>query len=234
MNTLQDLERVRQVRNYLEAKGASPLLFHLLALAEPKAFWPLIKNEIAARNFFLYCDSEAASKSEWVRLERATVDKVAKSKSVRVGSIRVDAPDLNVGEIDAFLAKTRVFASYAHRDRERVQPFIREIRAAGFQVSDYLQLDAGNSWQDIVGEDWRTTLKEELERTSRNGWVVVFLTRVSLASEMRSAEITLAQSLGNNFILVALEAEFLNVNVFDAVSDREAAPKVLVLLERKA
>src|SRR5262245_8191750 len=65
-----DLERAREVRNYLESKGASPLLFHLKALANPEEFWPIIEREIAARNFFLYCQSAIADKRDWVCRER--------------------------------------------------------------------------------------------------------------------------------------------------------------------
>ena len=77
----KDLARVRQVRNYLERKGASPILFHLRALQDPEDFWPLIKKEIAARNFFLYCESPAAAASEWVQREREVVEAVRREKS---------------------------------------------------------------------------------------------------------------------------------------------------------
>lgn len=45
-----DLPMVRQVRNYLEGRGAAPLLFHLLSLKHSEEFWPLIEREISARN----------------------------------------------------------------------------------------------------------------------------------------------------------------------------------------
>ncbi len=38
----EDMKAVRVVRNYLEEKGASPLLFHLMALTTAEEFWPLI------------------------------------------------------------------------------------------------------------------------------------------------------------------------------------------------
>ena len=91
-----DLVQVRKVRNYLEEKGASPLLFHLLALNEPEEFWPIIAKEIEARNFFLYCESEIARTREWVGRERAAVEAVRKTKAVRIGSIRVDGAELDL------------------------------------------------------------------------------------------------------------------------------------------
>jgi hypothetical protein len=82
-----DLVQVRKVRNYLEEKGASQLLFHLLALKEPEEFWPIIAKEIEGRNFFLFCESEIARTREWVRREREAVDAVAKIKPVRIAAI---------------------------------------------------------------------------------------------------------------------------------------------------
>src|SRR5262249_33871246 len=116
-----DLLRVREVRNYLESKGASPLLFHLKALAEPEQFWPIIEREIAARNFFLYCQSAVADQREWVRRERAAVEGAGRKRPIRVDSIRVDGGDLDFTKLDAFLAKTRVFPSYTGEDREGVR-----------------------------------------------------------------------------------------------------------------
>ena len=69
-----DIKMVRQVRNYLEERDTIPLLFHLVALTNAEEFWPLIEREILARNFFLYCESEAAERSQWVQRERHAVE----------------------------------------------------------------------------------------------------------------------------------------------------------------
>jgi len=65
-----DIAKVLEVRNYLEECSAAPLLFHLVSIKKPEEFWPLIKKEIAARNFFLLCDSKNARRFEWVARER--------------------------------------------------------------------------------------------------------------------------------------------------------------------
>src|SRR5262249_6395388 len=100
----EDLAHVRRVRNYMEEQGASPLLFHLRALQHPGEFWPLIKREIAARNFFLYCQSHAAAKSPWVKKERAAVRAISKSRKVRIGSVQVDRPEIDRKGLELFLA----------------------------------------------------------------------------------------------------------------------------------
>lgn len=220
-----DLVQVRQVRNYLEGKGASPLLFHLLALKEPEEFWPIIEKEIEARNFFLYCDSETAATREWVRRERATVEAVAKIKPVRIGTIRVDEPELELGQLDTFLAKTRVFPSFSHRDREQVRPYLRALEEAGFQVFGEMSIAPGDSWQDQI--------REELELAARDGWVLAFLSGFSLNSPWVQAEISMAQKLGAKFIPVAIEPigvppGLATIQIFDATRDPLGAPQRLV------
>src|ERR1044072_5280946 len=98
-----DLIKVRQVRNFMEERNAGPILFHLRALSDPESFWPLIEQEISARNFFLLCDSEAARASPWVQREWETVRKIANERAIRVGRIDLDQdqPDFDrLGRID--------------------------------------------------------------------------------------------------------------------------------------
>jgi hypothetical protein len=223
---------VRRVRNYLEEKGASPLLFHLLALTEPEEFWPIIEKEIAARNFFLYCESEAAAMSEWVRRERAIVAAVAQTKLIRPGTIRVDLPELDFGALDAFLAKTRVFPSYAHRDRDQVRPFLQALEHAGFQVFTEMSIK--------LGEAFAGRIREELELAARDGWVLVFLSASSLNSVWVQAEISMAHQLGAKLIPIAIERialpqQLAAIQIFDATVDPVSAPQRLVgeLLTRR-
>jgi len=57
----RDLEKVRRVRNAIEAAGGEPILFFLKCLSDHDEIDELIKREIEARNFFLLCDSSNAS-----------------------------------------------------------------------------------------------------------------------------------------------------------------------------
>jgi hypothetical protein len=191
-----DIERVREVRNYLEEKGASPLLFHLRALENPDEFWPLIEREIASRNFFLYCESEAASASEWVQRERAAVEAIRRERRIRIGEVRVDGDELDTEDLDAFLARTRVFPSYAVRDRPLVEPFLDELERAGFQVfrpeRDVAPFD---SWADVIDG--------ELDRAAEEGWVVAFVSPASVGSEWLKSRA--AASRGARIVPVMLE-----------------------------
>lgn len=220
-----DLPRVREVRNYLESRGASPLLFHLRALMEPEEFWPLIEREIAARNFFLYCESAVAEEREWVRRERAAVEAVAKERPVRIDKLRVDGNELDLTKLDSFLAKTRVFPSYSHRDQDRVLPFLEAMERAGFQVFKDLDISISTPWQDAI--------QRELEAAARDGWVVAFMSQFSMQRPNINYEIGAGIALGAKFIPVAIEritppANLAHILFFDATLDPLTAPNRLV------
>ena len=131
-----DLPVVRGIRNYLEDKGAAPLLFHLLALKDPEEFWPIVQREIEARNFFLYCDSPAAQKSDWVRREIDAVERLRAFKPVRVERIDVSSGAADVEVLDELVRKTRVYVHHNVPYRGMVEPFARFLSDTGFQVQD--------------------------------------------------------------------------------------------------
>jgi len=108
-----DLSKVRAVRNFMEDNGAAPLLFHLRSVREPERFWPLIEEEIKARNFFLLCDSAAARQSEWVQREWALVESISRQRSIRVGRISLDEREIDFAAITRFLANLRMYEIFA-------------------------------------------------------------------------------------------------------------------------
>lgn len=223
-----DIKQVRLVRNHLEETGGSPLLFHLVAVTDPDEFWPLIRREIEARNFFLYCESASAERREWVQRERAAVDEVRRRRPVRIGSINVESEEIDFGQLDDFLAKTRVFPSFSHRDRETVEPFLIELSRAGFQVF--------SDKDDITFcEDWQTQIMRELEEAAKSGWVVAFLSSFSVQRPNIMMEIGAAKALGAKFLAVMIEkidlpSDLMTTQVFDATRNPATAPAELARL----
>ena len=66
----KDIEKVRQIRDILEALDYEPLLFHLKCLDDDNEnLETFIKKEIEARNVFIYCKSENSDSSPWVQKE---------------------------------------------------------------------------------------------------------------------------------------------------------------------
>jgi hypothetical protein len=224
----KDLAQVRRVRNYLEERDASPLLFHLLALQAPEEFWPIIDREIEARNFFLYCDSPSAAGSPAVQRERRVVAEIAKRRAVRIGHVNVDQPELDRAGLDSFLVKTRVFPSYVWRDRAVVQPFLEALDAAGFQVFSATEIATGERWDDRI--------RSEIQLAARDGWVIAFLSSSALRSASAMQELGMAEALGARFVPVLIEpvpmlpSALSKLQYFDATLDPSGAPQRLVAL----
>jgi hypothetical protein len=223
-----DLCNVRKVRNYLEEKGAAPLLFHLRALSNPKEFWPLIEREIQSRNFFLYCESSAAEKSEWVRREREAIQAALKSQPKRLGRIRVDTESLDLQQLDEFVASTRVFLAYSKSQRHLVLPFAEKLRQAGFSVFDYVQENDVASVDDV--------LTNEIRVAAQTGFVLIFLTTALKDTDtLVIEEAGLAIDFNARVVPILLTEEAVSGNrqyirrsFFDATWPGEQGPDLLV------
>lgn len=224
-----DLEPVREVRNYLERKDASPLLFHLRALKHEDEFWPVIEREIAERDFFLLCESEAADQSEWVKRERAAVERATMHRSKRIGSIRVDGGELDFTQLDRFIGTMRVFPSYSRQDRQHVLRFLVALEARGFEVfDDFRDLRAG----DLLAEQ----ISSALSGAAAYGFVLIFLSGHSLRSGWVQRETEQALRLNARLIPVLLErsldlsaipSPLQSFQPFDATLEPQSAPQRL-------
>lgn len=65
-----DIEKVRKVRDVLETLNCEPITFFLACMDDNNPLLEkLIKDEIDARNVFVYCKSKKAKKSKWVQKE---------------------------------------------------------------------------------------------------------------------------------------------------------------------
>lgn len=221
-----DLIRVREVRNYLEGLGAAPLLFHLRALAQPEEFWPLIKREIMARNFFLFCESEAATQSIWVQRERAVVKPLAASGTVKVGTISVQGMELDLEKLRQFVSRTRCYVSYSRIDSAKAELVGQALRNAGFQTF------VDN--EDLkTGVDWAKQLETEIGHAAQFGFVVAIITAFSITSGWVLKELIMSRELGARLIGVCFDSsqlppEFTALKTIDATNDIDKAMKQLI------
>lgn len=161
-----DLTEVRKVRNQLEMLGASPLLFHLISLRSPRRFWPIIKQEVRDRNFFLYCESAAAEKSDWVRRERELVERERRKHPKAIAHIRVDGSELDFSALPHFVTAMNALPMFGPSDEARARPYLRAMTRAGFRVLDHTKSE------DIT------------EARTSNCWLISFYSLANPASEV--------------------------------------------------
>ena len=242
-----DLKQVRRVRNYIEEQGAAPLLFHMRSLYKPDDFWPLIKQEIAERNFFLYCDSHSARNSEWVIRERSEVDAVRRTRPIRIGRINVDNEELDFNVLSEFIRNINVYISYTRDNNEIVRPFYDQLVASGFRVA---AMELSMPWDQIDASgveffNFDSFIQHEVESVAEmgNGWLLSFLSadyvrKFSDEGSFLKIEFEKMKSYGHKFVPIVLDREILSgpigsyivgVDYLDASIDLETAPMRLAI-----
>ena len=130
----KDVEKVRVIRNYLESLGGEPILFFLLSKDDNSEVASLIKDEIAARIWFIYIESENALESTWVKTELEYAKSFPKSNILTINLekafegdtllLNEDTKTLLAKSLYKMMALRRVFFSYTHQDKDTVLKII--------------------------------------------------------------------------------------------------------------
>ena len=187
-----DIEKVRIIRNEFERMGHNPLAFHLKCLSTDteegrRELDSLIKREIDAREWFVFCESPEAAQSQYVRDEHAYI--------INSGKDKVWTIDMTT-DIDTILDKVRricldieVFISYAHCDKSLVHPLI-----AALINKDYSVWTPENNLKP--GDLWEKKISEAIIRCSYKGFYIVIITQESLKSSFVEKELAFASSQG--------------------------------------
>ena len=77
----KDIDKVRKIRDILEAINVDPIMFYLKCLDDNNVILEdFIKKEIEARNIFIYCRSSNAERSAWVQKELDYIRKIDYSR----------------------------------------------------------------------------------------------------------------------------------------------------------
>jgi hypothetical protein len=199
-HSTRDLEKVRQVRNAVEAAGGEPILFFLKCLSDHDEIDELVKREIEARNFFLLCDSSNAKSSKWVQDEIAHVNSLQGKKIERI-DLEADWQS-QIRGIQAIVRHATVFMSYARRDEAAIEPVRAALIANDFSV-----------WtpsHDIRDDDsFAKQISTAIKDAAKFGFFIHFLSRASLASEWVAHELdeALRLGVGDRYIPILLEPE---------------------------
>lgn len=187
-----DIEKVRIVRNEFERLGHNPLAFHLKCLSTATEegrheLDSLIKREIDAREWFVFCESPEAVKSPYVRDEHAYIVDSGKDKVWKIDM---------TADMDSILDKVRkiclnieVFISYAHCDRDIIQPLIDVIVDKDYSVwtpEDNLQ----------PGDLWGKQISDAIVRCAYKGFYIIVITQESIKSSFVEKELAFASSHG--------------------------------------
>lgn len=184
----RDFDKVREIRNALEADGHKPLLFYLKCLEDDSAQLPeLLEKEIAARNFFLLCDSASSRSSNWVQREK----QIALSLHGKV----IEEVDLDAGleeclkKVKRLSRRATVFFSYARSDTEVAGRIADRLRQEDYRV--IFDFDLPVPAQDIL-----KAIESAIDQAARDGLLLMLLSPAYLSSKWTQFELEYALTKG--------------------------------------
>lgn len=187
----KNIDVVRRIRNEFEALGQNPIAFHLRCLDEnykgrDEELWNLIYREIDAREWFVYCQSPEAAKSDNVQKERAYIAEIGKKK---IWDIDVTDDWENIrNRIHRMAADIQVFISYARQDEVITNTLKELLIDADYSVWTDLDLLSGNQWI--------TQINDAILRSVYKGFFIVIIFEHSIQSESVKRELMFAKDHG--------------------------------------
>jgi hypothetical protein len=119
----EDIEKVRIIRNEFERYTHNPLAFHLRCLSDEtpekkKELDDLIKREIDCREWFVFCESPAAARSDYVKMEK---NYIREQNKANVWSIDLSLSEEEIRRcVKKICGQLTVFISYAAHDGNAV------------------------------------------------------------------------------------------------------------------
>ena len=183
----KDIERVRIIRNYLESLDSEPILFFLKSLDDDDEITKLIKDEIDARLWFIYCKSKNSEESKWVRTELEHIKSTNKQNTLTIdldeafdkyGNFKQSEMARISSIINIIKYNYCFYVSYSQKDKciyDRIASYLNK-----FGISFYSDkfLDAENNWLGTV---------KNAIKTSK--YFLLLFSANSLKSRMTSSEI---------------------------------------------
>ena len=168
----------------------------------------LIKREIEARNFFLYCESPNAQESDWVQGELTFIRSLP-NRICHVVDLQA-TPIEQVRSIKELSRQATVFLSFARADWPLVEPISDALITAEYRVwSDVHSLQPGEG----IGANITAAITQAID----HGFVLLLLTPFFLTSkwcrfEAQSAlEIAATHSRGATGIVPVILADSVSV-----------------------
>ena len=156
-----DLDKVRLIRNYLESLGAEPILFFLKSKTDEDEIMQLIKDEIDARAWFIYCHSRNAESSTWCQDELKHVKKTHKENiTIDIDFCLDENNELNAITkeklnivVNGFRELQRIYISASHKDQQYVEIIYHVLTHYGISVFEASHdLRAFGSWEASINQ----------------------------------------------------------------------------------
>lgn len=191
----KDYEDVKIIRNYLEESGFSALMFYLKSLEDPKKrklTQQLINWEIEERNIFVFCQSKSSKSSKWVQDEIEYIKNFPEKIYVEIDINKLKYEKCTqLSKLDSLMKKSTIFFSYSQKDKDFVMKFYEYLKLEGFKVWITNQ---NIQWGDSIAKK----INEALIESSKNGHILLFISKNYLESSWCYEEMQIALNLSIN------------------------------------
>lgn len=213
----RDYQDVKIVRNYLEKRGFSALMFYLKSLEDPSKkdlTQELIESEIRERNIFVLCDSQDARNSDWVQNEVNYVKRFPQKiyETIDMENIRYNQyrKYKELSKLKNLINQSSLFFSYVQADIEQVDSIFTFLNQNGFRVfKDTHSIEQG----DNISSDIRSAIQETIGK----GAVLIFLSNNVLNSNLFWSEKEIA--LNSRAFIIPILLDNVSLDRFSAFSN---------------
>jgi len=206
-----DIEKVRLIRNEFERLGQNPLAFHLKCLNTdtPEGITELedlIKREIKARDWFVYCESAEAEKSVYVQMEREYVAALEKKMIWRIDMSK-PIPDI-LEQVRKIVTDIHLFVLYSYRDKDLVHPLIGVLQERDYCILTEADFrPGGNAFRQV---------SQEMLKSAAYGAFLMILTKESIHNYFMMQEYMRAKSYNAAIVVFIFD---------DVITVREASSR---------
>lgn len=193
----QDIEKIRFIRNEFEKYGQNPLAFHLKCLSTDteggrQELDSLIRREIDARDWFVYCESEAARSSSYVQMERTYVESIHNKKLI--WHINLDDSMEKIREqIRVISTNLQVYIAYSHADTLLLEKIALILENRGFQV-----------WSDrkLIGSiNFLDQIESKISTIAKKGFFLLLITK---NTNLERLDLEYNSAYQNNAVIIVL------------------------------
>lgn len=197
-----DIEKVRVIRNYLEEIGTEPILFFLKSKTDANEITQLIKDEIDARLWFIYCRSENSENSKWVATELEYIKETNKENSYIIELDKVfnekgellDSEKNNIQKhLTVIKSNQNFYISYSPLDETIVQSIKNYMCKFGITFRKYEE-DFSNNWAFTA-----------MNNITTSKYFLIVVTKNSLNSEFIKDELKYAYTQKRKILPVIVD-----------------------------
>lgn len=185
----KDTEKVRKIRDLFEILNCEPLIFFLKCLEDSNTeLEEFIKEEIEARNIFVYCKSKNSESSIWVQKEIQYIKSFDVKRFFEIDIENSFEEDIIriMNQIISILKYNRIFISCSYQDIRISDVLRKHLIDLNYNVFDFDRFENNYSLDKIIDKS--------VEKTMDNGIFICIISENFIKSKYCNYELEAAKN----------------------------------------